>query len=524
MDKYKGGREMKALKITGKILLIIVVIAVIILIAVLLFLAFYPGVGKTPDKQMQRGFAEKTDKFYDGQFHNENDFRINTGDRDPHSDRNIPDHTLPAENLENIERAEKGQMKVAWLGHSSSFVQMGEKNILIDPVLTEYASPVSFVGAKRFSEIALSCENVPEIDVLFISHDHYDHLDYQTIREIDSKVKNYVLPLGIDSYFLGWGVDKNKLHTLDWWEETELDGITYTLTPAQHYTGRNPLKQNITLWGGLYIKDNSHSLYYTGDSGYYDVFQRVYAQLGEADLMLVEDGQYENGWSECHMMPEQSVQAVKDAHAKWAIPVHWGTFSISNHAWNDPIIRITAEAGKQGVNVATPRIGQLIDYDSISEYQERWWAADTEETPAKGNNSTEADIEEETETAAAAEEVSVKMMQMKIGDIAVDVTWEENESVEALKKLCTDEPLTIKMSMYGGFEQVGSIGSKLPRNDKQTTTAAGDIVLYSGNQMVIFYGSNSWAYTRLGHITDKDAEEMAELLSNGNVTITVFNE
>jgi hypothetical protein len=176
------------------------------------------------------------------------------------------------------------------------------------------------------------------------------------------------------------------------------------------------------------------------------------------------------------------------------------------------------------VNIATPRIGQLIDYDSISAYQERWWEADTEEPPAKGNNSTEADIEEETETAAAAEEVSAKMMQMKIGDIAVDVAWEENESVEALKKLCAVEPLTIKMSMYGGFEQVGSIGSKLPRNDKQTTTAAGDIVLYSGNQMVIFYGSNSWAYTRLGHITDKDAEEMAELLSNGDVTITVFNE
>ena len=190
MDEYKGGCEMKALKITGKILLIIVVIAVIILIAVLLFLAFYPGVGKTPDKQMQRGFAEKTDKFYDGQFHNENDFSVNTGDTDPHSDRNIPDHTLPAEKLENIERAENGQMKVAWLGHSSAFIQMGDKNILIDPVLTEYASPVSFFGAKRFSEIALSCENVPEIDVLFISHDHYDHLDYQTIREIDSKVKN----------------------------------------------------------------------------------------------------------------------------------------------------------------------------------------------------------------------------------------------------------------------------------------------------------------------------------------------
>ena len=116
------------------------------------------------------------------------------------------------------------------------------------------------------------------------------------------------------------------------------------------------------------------------------------------------------------------------------------------------------------------------------------------------------------------------MLKMKIGDTTVQVEWEKNESVEALKKLCADEPLTIKMSMYGGFEQVGSIGSKLPRNDKQTITGSGDIVLYSGNQMVVFYGSNSWAYTRLGHITDKNAEEMSELLSNGDVMITVSYE
>ena len=115
-------------------------------------------------------------------------------------------------------------------------------------------------------------------------------------------------------------------------------------------------------------------------------------------------------------------------------------------------------------------------------------------------------------------------LKMKIGDTAVQVEWEKNESVEALKNLCVDEPLTIKMSMYGGFEQVGSIGSRLPRNDEQTTTTAGDIVLYSGNQMVVFYGSNSWSYTRLGHITDKNAEEMAELLSNGDVEITVSYE
>ncbi len=363
----------RVMRIIGKILLIIVIIITVILIGALLFLRFYPGVGRTPDKDMQAEFEKITDRFYDGEFHNENDFKLNTGTWDPHSDRTIPENILPATKLKKIERAEQGQLKVAWLGHSSSFVQMGDKNILIDPVLTKYSSPVSFYGAKRFSEIALSPEDVPDIDVLFISHDHYDHLDYQTIKEIDDRVKYYVMPLGIDSYFLGWGVDKSKIHTLDWWEEVRLDGITYTLTPAQHYTGRNPLYQNITLWGGLYVKDDSHSLYYTGDGGYYDVFRRVYDRLGDADLMLVEDGQYDNGWSECHMMPEQSVQAVKDIHAKWAIPVHWGTFSLCNHAWDDPVIRIRAEAEKQGVNIATPGIGELVDYNDISDYQERWW-------------------------------------------------------------------------------------------------------------------------------------------------------
>ena len=126
-----------------------------------------------------------------------------------------------------------------------------------------------------------------------------------------------------------------------------------------------------------------------------------------------------------------------------------------------------------------------------------------------------------TEIEENGEEVAELKLSMKIGDTDVQVDWEQNESVEALKALCEEEPLTIRMSMYGGFEQVGSIGTKLPRNDKQTTTMAGDIVLYSGNQMVVFYGSNSWAYTRLGHITEKRADEMTELLGNGDTSITV---
>ena len=149
----------------------------------------------------------------------------------------------------------------------------------------------------------------------------------------------------------------------------------------------------------------------------------------------------------------------------------------------------------------------------------------TDEAPSSEDQKTESEeITGSDSEGQTAEEEAVKTLQMKIADTVVEVAWEDNESVEALRKLCEEEPLTIEMSMYGGFEQVGSIGSNLPRNDVETTTSAGDIVLYSGNKMVVFYGSNSWAYTRLGHITDQDEAGMTQLLSNGDVTITVSLE
>lgn len=363
----------KVLKTIGKIFLILVIIVIGILLIGLLFLTFYPPIGKTPDKEKQQEYAEKTKLYYDKQFHNEKDFEVMTGTPSKESERSEPQKRIPVTKINSIERAGKDEMTVTWLGHSSSLVQMDGKNIFIDPVLSERTSPVSFAGSARFSDIALDAENVPEIDVLFISHDHYDHLDYQTIKEIDSKVNGYVIPLGIYDILKGWGIDESKLHPLDWWESTEMDGITYTVTPSQHYTGRNPLKANATEWGGLYIKGKTHSLYYTGDSGYYEVFSEIYERFGETELILADSGQYDVGWASTHMFPEQAVQAAKDAHAKWLIPVHWGAFKLSNHAWDEPPQLAVTAAQEQNVNLATPRIGQTVNYANISEYNEHWW-------------------------------------------------------------------------------------------------------------------------------------------------------
>ena len=182
------------------------------------------------------------------------------------------------------------------------------------------------------------------------------------------------------------------------------------------------------------------------------------------------------------------------------------------------------QAAVQSAETGPEDTGEAEAESTVSEpgkTEETAEADDSTQTEGAGSEAESGETETESEVSEAESEESEKMLQMTIGETLVDVEWEDNESVEALKELCQEGPLTIRMSMYGGFEQVGSVGQSLPRDDNQTTTQAGDIVLYSGDQIVVFYGSNSWAYTRLGHITDKSAQEMAELLGNGDVTITI---
>ena len=364
------------LKLLLKIVLVLVVLVVAVAVAALLFLWFYPGVGKTPDKAAQAAYAEKMRVFYDGEFHNtDKNYTLMAGGSEPRSGEVRPadPSDIPVVDQGTPERGEPGQMTVSWLGHSSALVQMGAKNILIDPVLTDYSSPVGFVGVKRFSAPGLTPQEVPEIDVLFISHDHYDHLDYQTIRQIDDRVACYVVPLGVDAILKGWGIESGRIRALTWWETTEIDGIRYSLTESQHFSGRNPLKSSLTLWGGLRIDDGIHSLYYTGDGGYCDAFRKEYQKYGEVDLILAENGQYSKGWPMVHMTPEESVQAAKDAHAQWYIPVHWGAFVLSTHAWYDPALRAVKAGEAQEVEIATPRIGELVPYDDIDRYDSHWW-------------------------------------------------------------------------------------------------------------------------------------------------------
>lgn len=358
------------MKKSVKVLLGILIFLVILISVIILFMFFYPGVGKVPDVSSLQA-SNLNEK---GSFQNEGTLPPNKGKSMPWSDRNKPKGEIPVVKVNDTSRSR--DLKFNWLGHSSILLRYEEKNILIDPVLGNYVSPVSFAGLKRFCDIPMTADQVPDIDILFISHDHYDHLDYHTLRRIDPKVGQYIVPLGVDSVLISMGIPADKIKALSWWESVEKDSLTFTLTPGRHFSGRNPLRRsNPTLWGGIYIKGPDLGIYYTGDSGYCNAFSQVYEKLGAPDLMFVENGQYNYAWSNVHMFPEETARAVADAHAKRAVPVHWGAYVLAPHAWDDPIKGVTAASEDLGIKLITPRIGEEVDYSAIDNFTGHWWEA-----------------------------------------------------------------------------------------------------------------------------------------------------
>ncbi len=358
-----------------KAILILALIAVIAAAVGLAFLRFWPSVGRTPDRDERAELERRCAHYSDGAFHNEHETATMTGKPDPSSDRKRPRETLRSETPDLSTEPQPDALRFTWFGHSSFLLRLGEVSILADPVFSDRSSPVSFAGPKRFSELPITAEALPEIDVLFVSHDHYDHLDYRTIRTLKDRVGAFVVPLGVDAILRCWGVAAEKIRALDWWESTEINGAAYTLTPSQHFSGRNPMRSNSTLWGGLYIESGQRRVYYTGDGGYYEVFAEVQQRLGAPELMIAECGQYDSAWAKIHMTPEQTVQAAVDAGAGWLIPVHWGSFCICNHAWDDSIRRVTAAAETAGVLIAAPEVGRTVDYDALSDCTDSWWEA-----------------------------------------------------------------------------------------------------------------------------------------------------
>jgi L-ascorbate metabolism protein UlaG (beta-lactamase superfamily) len=287
-----------------------------------------------------------------------------------------PKDTQPLKPLPNyktdLKNLSSDKPAVVWFGHSSYLVKSNGFTILVDPVFSGNASPVSFFGKAFKGTSVYRTSDFPDIDLLIITHDHYDHLDYKTMLAFNPKVKQVVCSLGVGAHLEYWGFDPKKITELNWWENYVLNSnVQLTATPARHFTGRR-FKRAKTLWSSFVLKINGYSIFVGGDSGYDAQFKKIGETFGPFDLAFLECGQYGLNWPNIHMFPEQTVRAAMDLNVKVLFPVHWGKFALASHSWNESIQRLSAEANKQGQYFVMPLIGQPYHLGDTFE-QDTWW-------------------------------------------------------------------------------------------------------------------------------------------------------
>lgn len=354
----------------------VILFFLIFFFAIFLFLKLWPSFGGSVSKSKREEYMKRANNYVDGQFQNENNFSIHSNTSEENyfvSTKGVkPIDELPTMKPEFLESPSLKDLTITWFGHSTILIQMQEMNILVDPVFSEYASPVQFVGPKRFSHPSITIDELPQIDLVLITHDHYDHLDYKTIQKIDSKVGEYIVPLGVENHLLRWKVDSNKIHNMAWWEEINVNGLMIACTPAQHFSGRSLNDQFQTLWASYVLKNEFYTIFESGDTGFGSHFEEIHEKYGDMDVAMLDSGQYNVMWEGVHMNPEGVMKASEILHAKFTMPIHYGAFALSVHPWDDGLEQISRKAFEQEIPITTPMIGETIRYP-FSEETNEWW-------------------------------------------------------------------------------------------------------------------------------------------------------
>ncbi|OGP51224.1 MAG: hypothetical protein A2Y79_14550 [Deltaproteobacteria bacterium RBG_13_43_22] len=273
-----------------------------------------------------------------------------------------PDQPLPVVAMDGFVRQPAADgFRFVWLGHSSVLVELDSKRILIDPVFSDRASFLSWTGTKRFQPAPVNARDLPAIDAVLISHNHYDHLDKPTIMDIMEKAASFHVPLGVAALLKRWGVPASKIHEHAWWDEHEINGISIAATPARHFSGRGLFDQNRTLWCSWVICRNGKKVFHSGDTGKTVQFKEISTKYGPFDLTFIKIAAYNESWPDIHLNPEQAVGAYLDLGGKTLVPIHWATFDLSVHSWYEPIERFIKAAEQNHARTITPKMGEIVN-------------------------------------------------------------------------------------------------------------------------------------------------------------------
>ncbi|MBI9041077.1 MAG: MBL fold metallo-hydrolase [Lutibacter sp.] len=369
------------IKLLKKIMIgILSVVGVITLVGVT-FINVSPQFGSgSKDLSLER--IRKSPNFLNGAFKNAEKTLQNTGFKwstipqfFTNGNNKVPTKELPIIKLTKryFENAPM-EPRITWFGHSAAFVELEGMNIFIDPMLGDVPAPHPMLGSKRFQkELPISIDSLPSIDVVLISHDHYDHLDYSSIVKLKDKVAKFYVPLGIKAHLTSWGVAEEKITEFDWWESVNYKGVEFVSAPARHFSGRGVTNRNSTLWCSWVLKSKNSKIFFSGDSGYGKHFKEIGEKFGPFDFAMVECGQYNEQWSQIHMTPEETIQASIDVKSNLTMPIHWGSFKLALHTWDDSIIRSSKKAKELKVKFTTPKIGEAIVLGKAVFPSENWW-------------------------------------------------------------------------------------------------------------------------------------------------------
>jgi L-ascorbate metabolism protein UlaG (beta-lactamase superfamily) len=360
--------------------------------------------------------AQSSPRFTDGTFHNTRTVApgLKKGTTFPTlgeylcgGQRRVPPGALPILSpLDTWARRVETGLRATWLGHSTVLLEVDGARVLTDPVWGDRVSPVSFAGPRRFHPAPVPIASLPPLDAVIVSHDHYDHLDYPTILELAKLPVPFVTSLGVGAHLESWGIPPERIIELDWWESTEIAGLTITAAPSQHFSGRGVGSRNATLWSSFVVRGPRRSVFFSGDTGLTGEYAEIKSRLGPFDLVMLEVGAFHPAWGDIHLGPENALEALALLGNPSFLPVHWGTFNLALHAWDDPP-EVLADLGpKRSAHLVMPKLGEAVE-PSRFERLDPWWRSVGATEPPRLQRS--ADEQDEDEPASMSDAVEFPM-------------------------------------------------------------------------------------------------------------------